>query len=125
SRTRALSALQAAREISADGADKLQALFPGWKVTAAGRPDSPAWGILAEARHWQADLIVVGSHGRSMLQRFFLGSVSQKVVAEASCSVRIFRPHERHGSAPRILIATDGSSDSRAAIEEALRRAWP
>ena len=37
------------------------------------------------------DLIVVGSHGRSALGRFMLGSVSQKVVTEAHCSVRVAR----------------------------------
>jgi len=37
------------------------------------------------------DLIVLGSHNRSALGRLFLGSVSQTVLTEARCSVRIAR----------------------------------
>ena len=47
--------------------------------------------ILDEAEAWQADLIVVGSHGRRGLDRFLLGSVSQAVALHASCSVEIVR----------------------------------
>ena len=124
-RQHALDALKAARSISREGAERLETLFPKWKVQALAHADSPAWGILAEARKWNADLIVVGSHGRSMLQRIFLGSVSQKIAAEAACSVRIYRPHARGKSGPRILVAVDGSSDSAAAVEEVLSREWP
>ena len=45
--------------------------------------------ILAD--EWPADLIVVGAQGRSALSRLMLGSVSQKVVTSAACSVRIAR----------------------------------
>lgn len=47
--------------------------------------------ILAVAREERADLIVLGSHGRTGLQRFLLGSVSEKVLAQAPCSVLITR----------------------------------
>ena len=48
--------------------------------------------ILVEARDWGADLIVVGSHGMSGIERFLLGSVSLAVAAHAHCSVEIIRP---------------------------------
>lgn len=124
-RQHALDALKAARSIARDGAERLQGMFPKWKVLALAHADSPAWGILAEARKSNSDLIVVGSHGRTMLQRFFLGSVSQKVAAEAACSVRIYRPHERSSGAPSIMVAVDGSSDSTAALDEVASREWP
>lgn len=54
----------------------------------AGRPKS---AILDEARDWGADLIVVGSHGMSGIERFVLGSVSQAVASHARCSVEIVR----------------------------------
>ena len=38
------------------------------------------------------DVIVVGSHGRSGLDRFLLGSVSDRVVRHARCSVQVVRP---------------------------------
>lgn len=47
--------------------------------------------ILADAEAFGADLIVVGSHGRGMLERFLLGSVSQAVALHAACSVEIVR----------------------------------
>jgi len=55
---------------------------------AAGPPRSV---ILDEAQAWQADLILVGSHGYGALERFLLGSVSQSVVAHAKCSVEVVR----------------------------------
>lgn len=47
--------------------------------------------ILQEAAAWQADLIVLGSHGRRGPDRFLLGSVSESVATHASCSVEIIR----------------------------------
>jgi len=47
--------------------------------------------ILSEAAEWGADLIVVGSHGRRGVNRFFLGSVSEAVALHANCSVEIIR----------------------------------
>ncbi len=47
--------------------------------------------ILDEAEKWEADLIVLGSHGYSGWQRFLLGSVSHAVATHAHCSVEIVR----------------------------------
>jgi nucleotide-binding universal stress UspA family protein len=46
----------------------------------------------AEAEH--ADMVVVGSHGRGAVGRFFLGSVSEHVVRHAPCPVLVVRPRE-------------------------------
>jgi nucleotide-binding universal stress UspA family protein len=48
-------------------------------------------GIIDAAEAWHADLIVVGSHGRSGIQRFLLGSVAESVARHAKCSVEIIR----------------------------------
>jgi nucleotide-binding universal stress UspA family protein len=50
--------------------------------------------ILDEAEKWDADLIVLGSHGYGGLQRFLLGSVSHAVATHAHCSVEIVRRKE-------------------------------
>src|SRR6266545_3730387 len=47
--------------------------------------------ILDEAERWDADLIVLGSHGYNGWQRFLLGSVSHAVATHAHCSVEIVR----------------------------------
>lgn len=47
--------------------------------------------ILKQAEEWEADLIVLGSHGHSVLERVLMGSVSQGVLAQAHCSVEIVR----------------------------------
>src|SRR5687768_6117863 len=47
--------------------------------------------ILEEARKWDADLIVVGSHGRRGFKRLLLGSVSDAVAMNAHCSVVVVR----------------------------------
>jgi nucleotide-binding universal stress UspA family protein len=51
----------------------------------------PKSQILDAAKEWHADMIILGSHGRSGLSRFLIGSVSQDVVRHAHCSVEIIR----------------------------------
>ena len=51
--------------------------------------------ILDEAERWNADMIVLGSHGYSGWQRFLLGSVSHAVATHAHCSVEIVRQKPR------------------------------
>jgi nucleotide-binding universal stress UspA family protein len=47
--------------------------------------------IARAARSKRADLIVIGTHGRTGLAKFFLGSVAGRVVASASCPVLTVR----------------------------------
>jgi universal stress protein A len=51
--------------------------------------------IVAAADSESADLIVVGSHGRSGVSRFFIGSVSDYVVRHAHCPVMVVRGRTR------------------------------
>lgn len=48
---------------------------------------NPAWCIAETAEKVGADLIVIATHGRTGLGRFFLGSVTEKVVRTAGCPV--------------------------------------
>ena len=88
---RAQHHLEQAEVLAGRASEKLKAMFPKWSVSYHAEADSPAWAVIRRADEWKPDLIVVGSHGRSALGRFFLGSVSQKVMTEAHCSVRIAR----------------------------------
>ncbi len=48
---------------------------------------TPAEVIVAEAQGEQADLIVMGTHGRSGLSHVLLGSVAEAVIRKAACPV--------------------------------------
>lgn len=52
---------------------------------------SPKEAIIEEAANWNADLIVVGSHGYGFWDRMLLGSVSDAVIHHAPCSVLVIR----------------------------------
>ncbi|HSK64405.1 MAG TPA: universal stress protein, partial [Pyrinomonadaceae bacterium] len=82
--------------------------------------------LVAKADEWSPDLIVVGSHGRTALGRFVLGSVSQRVLTEAKCSVRIARGRVEEPNSPvRIIVGTDGSQASEEALRAVAARHWP
>jgi nucleotide-binding universal stress UspA family protein len=71
---------------------------------------------------------VVGAHGHTSVGgRLILGSVSQRVLYEAPCSVRVARSAERRpaGSPVRLLIGADGSRHADAAFDAVARREWP
>jgi nucleotide-binding universal stress UspA family protein len=57
----------------------------------------PGGSIAAAAEAEQADLIVVGTRGRSGAGRMLLGSVSDHVVRHATCPVLVVRPSGHHG----------------------------
>ena len=63
----------------------------GLKATTTVLSGNPKEVILQEAKEWNADLIVVGSHGRRGFKRFLLGSVSEAVAMNAHCSVVVVR----------------------------------
>jgi nucleotide-binding universal stress UspA family protein len=67
-----------------------------------------------------ADLIVVGSHGRTGIKRFFLGSVAERVVRMAGCSVLVARkPMITERGFQHILVPTDFEDGARVALEQA------
>lgn len=51
----------------------------------------PSTTLLEVAKNEKADLIVMGSHGRTGLRRLWLGSVAESVVREATIPVLIIR----------------------------------
>jgi nucleotide-binding universal stress UspA family protein len=51
----------------------------------------PAEAILRAAEVLEADLLILGSHGRTGLKRLFLGSVAERVVGRAACPVLIVK----------------------------------
>lgn len=72
----------------------------------------------ARARH--ADLVVLGTHGRTGLARALIGSVAARILATAPCPVLSVRRRPRTASARRVLFATDFSDASQPAWKQAL-----
>ncbi|HXW04527.1 MAG TPA: universal stress protein [Vicinamibacterales bacterium] len=78
--------------------------------------------IAGRARTLSADLIVMGTHGRSGFERLFLGSVTERVLRKASCPVLTVPPRVA-GATPtfrRILCAVDFSDSSLRALQFAV-----
>lgn len=72
--------------------------------------------IVRRAEAWNADLVVVGSRGKTGISRALLGSVAEHVVRVAHCPVLISRPS--HGSGV-VMAATDLSDPSLPAVARA------
>lgn len=63
----------------------------GKRAVTEVRSGDPALSLLQIAEEEDADVIVVGSHGQTAAERFLLGSVSEKVLRHANCSVLIVK----------------------------------
>jgi nucleotide-binding universal stress UspA family protein len=123
---RAERKLKEAESMAKRASEQIKDSFPEWDVHHESLADSPAWAIVKAADQWKPDLVVVGAQGHSVLGgRLILGSVSQRVLYEASCSVRVARRRQRGDSPLRLLIGVDNSPYSNAAVEVVCRREWP
>ena len=124
---RAEQAVQEARAVAERAAKRVKADFPGWVVRSEACGDSPAWAVSKLADRYQTDLIIVGSHRHSAVGgRLILGSVSQRVLCEARCSVRVARCADEWRYGPvRIVVGFNNSPDAAVAVDAVASRAWP
>jgi len=74
-------------------AEKLR--MEGLDATALQVQGATAEKILEEASKLNADMVIVGSHGRGAMYQLLVGSVSQEVLRRAICPVLIIPTHER------------------------------
>jgi nucleotide-binding universal stress UspA family protein len=93
----------------------------GLRVIVAVRRQRPVEAILEQAQEDGADLIVVGSHGMGAVERFLIGSVSERVARYAHCSVLVARSE----SVKRAIVAVDGSEASHHALDALLHLPLP
>jgi len=106
-------------------AGRVKAALPNWEVTSVASYGSPGWEIVSASETFGADLIIIGAQGHSLLSRLVLGSISQRVLTEAKCSVRVCRGKiDLDGGPLRVIIGFDGSRGSWAAIEAVANRNW-
>lgn len=76
-----------------------------------------------EVKAWQADAVVLGSHGRRGFARVLLGSGAEQILREAGVPALIMRGASSTTTLKRILIAVDGSDASAHALDFATRLA--
>ncbi len=121
-----LELLDEAGKKATEAAERVGRLFPEWRIEPKSTYGSPAWELLGMAEQLEADLIVVGAKGCSAYERVLLGSVSQKIAAEAQCPVRVSRGRVIVDESPvRLLVGYDGSEGSREAVRTISGREWP
>jgi nucleotide-binding universal stress UspA family protein len=108
---------QLAREAERLLAAERSALTEVSDVTTSAVPHgSAAEALCKEAEERKADLVVVGTHGRTGFTHLLLGSVAEKVVRRAPCSVLAVR--QAAESLRHVLCATDFTPSSAAAVEQ-------
>ncbi len=89
--------VEAADNIQRQALERVTATFAGRETASEvqvfvhARIGHPATEILAVAEDVGADLLFIGSHGKTGIERFLLGSVSERVVREAKCPVMVVR----------------------------------
>jgi nucleotide-binding universal stress UspA family protein len=74
--------------------ERLAAESGARKIRYTVRQGSPFVEIVAAAREEQADLLVVGTHGRGAIAHMLLGSVAERIVRKAPCPVLTVRQGE-------------------------------
>jgi nucleotide-binding universal stress UspA family protein len=124
---RSQRALEETQELAEKAGERVRSYFPNWNVQAEGVAGWPAAELTNKADEWKADLVVVGSHGRSTVGRFILGSVSKKVVTDSHHSVRVTRGmlDQNDSKPPKVMIGVDGSAEAENAVREVGMRVWP
>jgi len=70
----------------------VEKVFKDYKVWTFVEKGKPFEAILKVAEEWEADLIVLGTHGRTGLSHLLMGSVAEKVI--------------RHSTKPLFIIPT-------------------
>ncbi|HEX5062999.1 MAG TPA: universal stress protein [Kofleriaceae bacterium] len=101
-------------------AEKLQQLQArGVSVELMSRTGAPGEVISEIAKERSADLIVIGTHGHTGLQRFLLGSVATAVLRHSPCDVLVCRGVSGPSPFLRPLVATDFSPAAARALRNA------
>ncbi len=116
------------RDADRDRLDAMCAQLSGHGTAVAALAlDGHADGRLAGiAEELDADVLVVGTHGRTGFRRVLLGSVAERSVRLASCAALVARaPTPPEGGYRRILVPTDFSAHADAALAMALGVAAP
>jgi nucleotide-binding universal stress UspA family protein len=102
-----------------EAAERARSVFP---VTAAFREGAVAEEVVAQASAGGASLVVMTTHGRGGLERFWLGSVADRVIRSATVPVLLVRTEG--GAAAqfdRVVVGAAGSDEDEQIISTVLQ----
>lgn len=100
--------------------ERVALAWPDLDVTSDEIVDGASSGLVMLSR--EADIVVVGSHGRSLLGRMLMGSVSRHLLTHAHCPAVVVRGTPTPPRAP-VAVGIDGSATSREAVRLAVAEA--
>ncbi|MDX3189732.1 universal stress protein [Streptomyces sp. MN03-5084-2B] len=98
--------------------------YPGLEVFTAAREWSPVTALVQESQH--AELVVLGSRGLGGFTGLLVGSTAVAVAAHTHCPIVVVRgrtPHDPPPGSGPVVVGSDGSPDSEAAIAFACEEA--
>lgn len=78
-----------------------------------------AQAIVEEAADKKVDMIIIGRHGHKGLAKALMGEVAAKVITHSPCKVMVV-PKAAQTEYKNILVATDGTTHAKAAVQEAI-----
>ena len=104
---------QGATTLLEKAADRVRTAVPGVEVRVDVDRRIAALALVERSR--EADLLVVGSHRLSAVERVFSGSLSYQIAAGAHCPVVVV-PHLPGEEASGVVVGADGSADAVEAI---------
>ena len=104
-----------AREILEGLSSKFMEMGASTLVEVATGPTSSVINNIADAHN--IDLTIVSPGKSAHIRRFLLGSTSSAVVKHSSKSILVLRDNEDHKKLEHIVVAADGSEDSKYAID--------
>lgn len=91
--------------------ENLKNYFPGVDVVSSVREGIVKEEIAKEAESFQADLILMGSHGRKGLGKFLLGSTAKDVIPLSPCSVVLLRTKKSSVKKTKVAEASAAQQD--------------
>jgi nucleotide-binding universal stress UspA family protein len=100
--------------------DRVLLEWPELDVRTVPMVGGPASSLISASA--DADLVVVGAHGRSMIARLLLGSVGHHVATHARCTSVVVRGGGQAATAP-VAVGIDDSPTARYALEVAFQEA--
>lgn len=92
----------------------------GINVYETAEFDGAFGGIMEYANKYKADMIVMGSHGASGLQEFFIGSNTEKVVRNSEIPVLVIKKHHDNFNIHNFVYALDFQAENHNAFKQAI-----